>query len=477
MTRVLSASQVSTFGTTPFGGITSGCERKWSWRYIAGVPDPAGEGAISGNKIHKHLERWFKAGTFPSGNDVEARAAIAMAQHLAKQGIQYPQERVEEPFEIELQGVKWRGIRDLVYQDGDALVVHDHKTTSGLQWAKTEEELKEDVQSVLYARVAFEESDVVDLQWLYGTREKNKQKHVLVQQTRFNITRNEVESAMPPIIAAGKRILELYEATPHPNELPANLHLCKAFGGCPYWDVCDLSPLQRAQAVIIQERIKEEKKMGFRDRKAAQQNQTVAAETKAEVAEEPPSRPTMREKLGFGDTVTPPKFERPPVEVEVESQAGVSEESTLAAAALDKPRRGRKPGSKNKPKEDVGIPLEPGQVANTEVPAVEKGNVVAKDNDGFLLCVDCMPSNPEASYTRFSDYVTPVLNTIQARHEVAHYRMIDFKAAGIIAAELFTYIQTNPPVGVLVVDTRSNEGQDCLPTLQRFAKAEFRKLG
>lgn len=462
--RVLSASQVSTFGTTLYGGITPGCERKWGWKYIAGALDPAGEGAISGNRIHKHLERWFKAGVFPSGNDVEARAAVAMAQHLAEQGIQYPQERVEEPFEIELSGVKWRGVRDLVYQDGDALVVHDHKTTSGLQWAKTKEELKEDVQSVLYARVAFEESDVVDLQWCYGTREKNKKKSVQVETTRFNITRDEVEAGMPPIIAAGKRILELYEAKPHPDILPVNLHICKAFSGCPYWDVCDLSPLQRAQAVIIQERIKEEKKMGFRDRKAAQQNQTVAAAPETATAEE--KTPSMREKLG----ITPPKFERTPAEEKAPESIPVSEESSLAAAALDKTpaRRGRKPGSKNKPKEEnIVIPLEPG---HTEAPEMPVARVIEK----FILCVNCIPDG--APYTRFVDYITPVQNAINARHEVADYRLIDYKAAGILAAELFTYLQAEPPVGVLVVDTNTKEGLDCLPTLQRFAKAEFRGL-
>lgn len=480
---VLSASQVSTFGTEDFGGTTAGCQRKHAFKYFGKVPDPAGESAISGKRIHSFLERWFRDGQFPVGDGVEARAAIVMAKHMAKQGVQYPQARVEEPFQIELEGIRWRGIRDLVYHDGGTLVVHDHKTTAGLQWAKTEEELRSDVQSVLYARVAFEESDVVDLQWLYGTREKNKKKKPQVQQTRFNITFDEVQAALPPIIAAGKRVLELYKEQPNPADLKPNLAICGAYGKCPYREICPLSPLQRAQATIIQERIKEEKKMGFRDRKNAVGVATEPVQ-QAEVA----PRPSMRDKLGFGDSITPPAFARAPADTTaagLTAAAAVSDESSLAAAALDKPKRGRPAGVKNKAKDktaDTAMYVDeqahhdaeqaamqaPVQQVVTDIPV---GTSVV----GFLLCVDCMPGT-SVHYTRFVDYIDPVLQVIQTRHEVAHYRMIDYKAAGIIAAELFTYLQTNPPTGVLVVDTRTNEGADCLATLQRFARAEFRRF-
>jgi len=45
-----------------------------------------------------------------------------------------------------------------------------------------------------------------------------------------------------------------------------------------------------------------------------------------------------------------------------------------------------------------------------------------------------------------------------------------------IGAELYTYLTEHPFDGGIFVDSRTNEGRDCLPTLERFANAVVRGL-
>jgi hypothetical protein len=432
-TPILSASQVATFGTIAEGGNNEGCQRKWAFKYIAKLPDISGASAEAGKEIHSLIELWLRDSQFPNGANKEANTARAMIKYLPEPS---PELRVEEPFTLDLEGVKWRGLKDLTYWDGSTLVVHDNKTTSDLKWAKTEEDLRHDAQAILYARHAFQEADTVDLSWLYGTRAAKPQ----VLPVRFNISYDEVAAAMPPLTRTGKRMLALYDQQPDPNSLDPNLAMCDAYGGCQFKASCNITPIQRIKSLQQQHKKAEEAKMGFRDRiKQGSTDQDNGVSVAPSVNTTfTATKPTMREKLqGFGSAITPP----PPPAVDVVEEALPPPPET---AALPPPAK-RGPGRPRKVAEVVHV---------------------HNNADTFTLYVNCAPSTP---YTTLAKYLEPILDAINTEHGVQYYGQIDYKAAGILGAALYTALQANPPIGSVVMDARTKEGADCLSTLERFA--------
>lgn len=478
MSPILSPSQVATFGTTQYGGTTEGCQRKWAFKYLSKKPDPAGPAAAAGKKLHTYLEQYLTKGDIPFGDDQESVTARAMIKHL--QAIApYPQKRVEEPFTFEFEGLKWRGIKDLVFRDGNTLVLHDHKSTSKLEWAKTKEDLLSDVQSIIYARHGFEEADEVRLEWLYGTREPKP----AILPVLVDITYDQVLAALPPIIAAGKRILELYEEKPDPNTLEPNLLMCKAFNDCPFWNTrdCDLTLIQRGAAIMRHFNLKEKKKMGFRDRnKAAVETATVPDVATVD------GKPSMRERLAKA-SITPEQFVKTSTK---EEDAAAKDVVVEAEIVEDTPkRRGRKPGSKNKPKTVIDAEfkevVEPNTEASAEAQEISArvaANVDAKPLPSdvkvirFIVLVNAYQTKGAVPVITLSEYLKPVLEQVQAANEVANYKLIPYNSGGVLAAALYTHLEKSPPAGFLFVDANTDEGRDSLPTLERFADAVIRKV-
>lgn len=450
---ILSASQITAF---------NGCNRLWGFKYLSGLLDEAGPSAAHGKNVHAKLEDWLKNGIMPKGQDSVDKVARAMLKAVPNPVPKVP--RTEEAFTFEVDGVKYRGFIDAVWLDDNTTVIRDWKTTSGLQWAKSEETLRSDVQAILYARYVFQDADVVDLEWVYGTRETTPRTLVV----RLNITFEEVQRAMVAITATAKRILALYAENPDPNTLDYNLERCGALGGCPFTEACNITAADRVRGRQRQHNTKEQKAMGFRDRLKKEVIDTTGT-TVAESTE--PKKVSMRERLSG---VAPPPFTpavtRDPVAQGVQ-QADAGQqvldapadgvEAEQLGAALKK-GRGRKPGSKNKPKgvtEEVVVDM----VADT-IPAPTGGD--------FILLVNCF--SDLAPIKQFSDIVRPVLEAVQEREGVADYRLIDFKGPGMLAAALFTFLQDNPQSGRIMLDARTDEGKHCLPTMERFAKEVIR---
>jgi CRISPR/Cas system-associated exonuclease Cas4 (RecB family) len=143
----LSPSQASTY---------LGCQAKWYFRYMFGLPDPAGGGAVRGKAVHQVIEyalaakmagvalgpadladAWDRAwdiaaegAEFQQFDDIEALKGSGARLthkwiHEAAPAVQPA--AVEQPFAGEIAGVRVRGIADIVTTDG---MVIDLKTSS-----------------------------------------------------------------------------------------------------------------------------------------------------------------------------------------------------------------------------------------------------------------------------------------------------------------------------------------------------------
>jgi hypothetical protein len=99
---------------------------------------------------------------------------------------------------------------------------------------------------------------------------------------------------------------------------------------------------------------------------------------------------------------------------------------------------------------------------------------------GFVLCVDCIPGPPPASaealrVVLLSDLANPLGVAIAAEMKVPHYRLIDYKAGGLLAYALRQRLLADPlPAGTIVVTTRSTfEGRETLSVLEEFASVRI----
>lgn len=252
-----SASQISTAEL---------CLRKWAFLKIDGEKPPPNRYAKHGIETHAQVAKWL-AEKVPPDDTHEGKTAAALIPYLPPPQAVQPR-FVEVRFGMKLAGLDFVGFVDLFHPEHARRPrVYDHKTTSGLQWAKTPAELVGDVQATLYAfwGMIHSSADVLDLQWTYATRDKRPKVQV-VEQT---VTKAEIR---PRLEQTRDTALELQALLDEPGlralDVPYDAAGCEAFGGCPFREKCNLSPQERIKSVMSQGEQKESFLARLRSRQA-----------------------------------------------------------------------------------------------------------------------------------------------------------------------------------------------------------------
>lgn len=224
------------------------CPRKWAFsRVLPSGPKPAAE---LGQRVHTVAEAWLRDGTLPP-DTVEGRIFLAGVQHLPEPGTVL----VESDFRFERPTWIAHGRRDFVWDTG----VGDHKTTSGLQWAKSEEDLRTDPQGVIYAAsVMLEQNrDDAELLWVYyGTGNalgRSKRVHL-----RVHI--DDVARELERFDAIAVEMSEINRPGVNPKEVDYNASACAKYGGCEYVEVCGLTSQERFGSIMSQGSLKDKLK-------------------------------------------------------------------------------------------------------------------------------------------------------------------------------------------------------------------------
>lgn len=255
----LSASQIQ---------IYTDCKRKWAWRYLEKLRPPPHPTAALGSRVHEILELWGREGTAPDLAEVfvtldgrKHRPGRIAACGLGE--IPRPEENeTEKKIEIDFGWATFVGYIDS-YAPG---VVYDYKTTSDFRWAKTEQDLKNDIQAAIYAAYALNDREFVQLHWVYfRTRGAPKTKTVSVSYTKKDLKKN-LERIKPIAL----EILERYKENPSAISLEPNTDQCDAYGGCPYRNNCGLTPTERLKGKMTQQTLREKMRAKLAAQKAAQ---------------------------------------------------------------------------------------------------------------------------------------------------------------------------------------------------------------
>lgn len=233
----LSASQIDTF---------TKCQRKWAWRYIENVEEPPNEAAELGRDVHAQLETYLRGGALDFTRETGYIAAAGL-EHLPKPGT--PGLRIEEEFHFfGPSGHSYLGYKDLEAPGA----VYDHKSTSSLKWQKTPEQLKTDVQAVLYATDYFRnhpEDPCVELRWVYYQTKNTKKSAV----TSLVVLQDETWQRFLEIEKIAEEMA--VASTSRALDLPPTIDHCSAYGGCPHQGRCNLSPLEKMRSHMSQNKL------------------------------------------------------------------------------------------------------------------------------------------------------------------------------------------------------------------------------
>lgn len=156
--KYVSATQITMFRR---------CPRSWFMAYLRGMKSPPTDAMKFGTKVHDMAEKWLKTGHMPSVEPTPMnKRAFRLVSTAIRKGVIRPaceHTRVECGLPgFSLAGVPVRGFIDCYRANPAALVVEDHKTTSGWKWAKTAPELGHNVQLMIYAAFALQEHPEAD---------------------------------------------------------------------------------------------------------------------------------------------------------------------------------------------------------------------------------------------------------------------------------------------------------------------------
>jgi hypothetical protein len=234
------------------------CERLIGFQYVDGFEEPPTAKKDFGLGVHARQENWLGNGIYPD----ESPEGLVARQGIRNGWLPAPSKDllIEHEFVIPMNDDLDLGGRIDCVVPGKVPIVIDHKTTSNLSWAKTEKELREDTQAILYSVFAalHYNAALVRARWIYysasnpkkGDRKPAGAKGV---EVIFNVASLGFLQQWDRICQHVQRIVEIRTRKLHGKELPANSNSCGAYGGCYCKEMCQLSGIDKLASAIRQE--------------------------------------------------------------------------------------------------------------------------------------------------------------------------------------------------------------------------------
>ncbi|MGA1752129.1 MAG: RecB family exonuclease [Pontimonas sp.] len=226
----VSASQISTFRE---------CPRKWYFDKVVKLPRTSTSATELGSRVHAVLEAYLRG-------EVESIDTSDEVGQIAASGLEYlpPVSSVLE-IERSLEGdmalddapVPVQGYVDVIDAQNNEIL--DHKTTSSQRYIKTQKELRDNVQMIMYATAYLrrfpQESHVTLTHIYYGTKKRWSKK------VSVKVSREHVEAQWTAIKETITQMIEVSRAD-NAGDAPTCYEACDNYGGCPYRGQCFRAP-------------------------------------------------------------------------------------------------------------------------------------------------------------------------------------------------------------------------------------------
>ena len=253
---VFSASRIGTWAA---------CNSKAAWEYFAGYRSGDTRATLLGGDVHAWLETHVPAGA-EADHTTEVSAIASEILPFIPEGVLQLDPQFEAHFTLQGRH-RWMGYKDLRVP-GAAVI--DYKTTSDFKYLKTEEELRGDPQTLLYAHhefIDFPAIDTLPMRWIYSRTRKPYQ----ARPVDLLVTREEAAAGFAALETFADEMQAAADAAP-PQSDPIALHKyilasvkqdrsrCGDYGGCPHQARCGVmfrdpnAPKERTH-VNLKERI------------------------------------------------------------------------------------------------------------------------------------------------------------------------------------------------------------------------------
>ena len=241
-----SATQVTTFRL---------CQRKWHLSKIVGLEQPVTQALLDGKRFAEEAERFFKTGETAHLSPT-TRPLVALAASGKIPGPSRSTLRVEHPIGVdrraadatgaallEVDGLPAEGYMDLLDLKSGWPVVWDQKTTKDKRYIKEPDQLRTDVQMVLYARATVLqheaeygcEPEAVGVAHIALIKPPKAAEGVIVGPVYLDL--EHIETQWQSIKTTVREMAQV-ALIPAPDRVTPTWTACTAFGGCAFADNC-----------------------------------------------------------------------------------------------------------------------------------------------------------------------------------------------------------------------------------------------
>lgn len=422
------------------------CPRKWAWIYLERLPRTESPSAALGTMVHLQLENYLRDATpldFTTPPPDDRYLAPGYIAHSALEFLpepKLPEDWLEHEFAMRSANHTYYGKIDIF--DHHQQVVYDHKTSaSPKKWGKRPEDLDYDPQAIIYAAHAYTvwKQPTITLQWTYMAT----QRKVDAFPVRRQLTVEHVGTVFAEIERVADEIHEIKRSGKRALDLVPNPRACKAYGGCPFVEHCNLSPLERMEGYMSEA----EGTAALLARLAAR----AALPAPAEIAATPgPVAPTVPDY-----SVNPPEATAPQVATQ--------------------PRDGATPPNGS---ESEKVDVKPSEI-RADKDAAKRRNKRAALNETTAkestpigtLFVNCVVPGATGFETLLDKAYTIIENTEFKNQDGQPYRIRDYRfmpygqGPAVLLSAVIQALQEGGRVEELVIDGATPEAAICLNAL------------
>lgn len=443
------------------------CARKWGYTYIEGIREPSSKAQVEGKRLHGKAEALLRDGVHP-GTDSDGKL-IAAAMRPGYLPIPRPGLLVEYEFELPVarEEFSFYGFIDCLVppdESGVAVVV-DHKFVKDLKWAKSDTQLRDDVQSTIYQWAAIHSFDVIhgaESRWIYYQKGSTK-----IQKAACHRTRGEIGRALLPIIDTARELVQLRRKGDMAS-LPGNPDACEAYGGCHYRNICPAYGGRKMFTFAAKTNSGQIPPTGDLDMSMMEQLKALKQRNGKGVPAKPETKTAEVEspkvaakKPGFLKGVNPPKEP----EVEAASEAPPIE---IAAEPIEK----KKVGRPRKVEASKAVVEFQGQ----EIKGLGRVTVPAKHITVMFNCA-VVKTNGDAPPTQLIELLAPIAKQVAEDAAVEHWAAIEYGGGKTKLASAFSqWLEESAWTGTIYANERSAETQAVLEVLNDRAHVVIRAL-
>lgn len=257
----------------------SRCERRWFFAYVEGLRQPSTAAQLRGISIdNEYVQPYLRDGSIKQGEWTPLLKILI--PHLPS-----PQQRPEVQKQINLPtydgGPNLLGFIDLIYPQGNWLQIDDLKTTSDFRYCKSEDQLRNDVQMMTYAKWAHTQvGDKIAIAHIYARTTEAARAHRSTQPHGYVdgkmckcknctawrhaancgkqvdslpifVSLTEVNQIWDRSLATVRRMMIAAKEALRGEELTPNTEACMDYGGCPHRGRCGLMTVTSLKKGVI----------------------------------------------------------------------------------------------------------------------------------------------------------------------------------------------------------------------------------